>query len=67
MCDKCGEKLIQRNDDKPETIHKRMETYRTLSAPLTEYYKKKKLLHEIDGDQEIKMVFGEIVKILRKK
>ena len=67
ICDKCGEKLIQRDDDKSETVHKRMETYRTLTAPLIEYYKKKKLLHEINGDQEIKVVFGEIVKILEKK
>jgi adenylate kinase len=64
VCDKCGEKLIQRDDDKPETIHKRMDTYRTLTAPLIAYYKKKKMLHEIDGDQKIEDVFEAIVNIL---
>ncbi len=67
ICNKCGEKLMQRDDDKPETVHKRMETYRTLTAPLIEYYKKKKMLKEVDGDQDIENVFGEIVKILEKK
>ena len=67
ICDKCGEKLMQRDDDKPETVHKRMETYRTLTAPLVAYYKKKKMLHEVNGDQDIDVVFGEIVKILEKK
>ena len=64
LCDKCEGKLIQRNDDKPETVHKRMETYRILTAPLTEYYQKKKLLHEFDGNQDIEVVFEEIVKVL---
>ncbi|MBI5001946.1 adenylate kinase [Candidatus Woesearchaeota archaeon] len=67
ICDKCGEKLMQRDDDKPETVHKRMETYRTLTAPLIQYYKKKKMLREVNGDQEIQVVFNEIVKILEKK
>lgn len=67
LCDKCGEKLIQRDDDKPETIHKRMETYRTLTAPLIAYYKKKKLLQEVIGDQTIEKVFEEIISILEKK
>ena len=63
-CDKCREKLLQRDDDKPETIHKRMQTYRTLTEPLIAYYTKKKLLREINGDQKIENVFGEIVTLL---
>lgn len=66
VCDKCGEKLIQRNDDKPETVHTRMEIYRTLTAPLIAYYKKKKMLYEVNGDQAIQVVFEEIVNILEK-
>ncbi len=65
-CDKCAEKLIFRDDDKPETIHKRMETYRTLTEPLISYYKKKNLLLEIDGDQLIEKVFEDIVAVLEK-
>lgn len=67
ICNKCEEKLIQRDDDKAETVHKRMETYRTLTAPLVEYYKKKKILKEINGDQEIGKVFDDIVNNLFKK
>ncbi len=66
VCNTCEEKLIQRDDDKAETVHKRMETYRTLTAPLLDYYKKKKLLHEINGDQEIGKVFKDIVSVLNK-
>lgn len=67
ICDKCKEMLIQRDDDKPETIHKRMDTYRMLTVPLRAYYKKKKMLHEVNGDQTIEVVFEEIVNILEKK
>ncbi len=67
VCDKCGEKLVQREDDKPETIRKRMETYRTLTSPLSAYYQKKKMLHEVNGNQAIEVVFEEIVNILEKK
>lgn len=66
VCDNCGKKLIQREDDKPETIHKRLDVYRTLTAPLIAFYKKKKLLKTVNGDQEMDSVFGEIVKALEK-
>ncbi len=64
VCDKCGEKLIQRDDDKPETIHKRMETYKKLTEPLIAYYRKRKLLEEVNGDQKIEKVFADIITIL---
>lgn len=65
-CDSCGEKLIRRDDDKSETIRKRMETYRALTEPLIAYYKKKHLLYEINGDLEIEKVFDEIISVLAK-
>lgn len=67
VCNKCGKILIQRNDDKPETIQKRLEVYRTLTAPLIAFYKKKKLLRTVDGDQDMDTVFGEILTVLEKK
>lgn len=64
VCDSCSGTLIQREDDKPETIHKRMETYRTQTEPLIAYYKKKKLLKNIDGEQSIEKVFADIIAVL---
>lgn len=50
-CDRCGGPLYQRDDDRPEAVHVRMETYRESSAPLVEYYRQRQLLLLIDcGD-----------------
>ncbi len=48
-CEKCGEELIQRNDDKAETVLNRLEVYHAQTAALTGYYEKKSLLKKIDG------------------
>jgi adenylate kinase len=50
-CSVCGEELIQRNDDKAETVKNRLEVYHAQTAPLIGYYEKKGLLKKIDGDQ----------------
>ena len=50
-CDKCGEELIQRNDDKAETVLNRLKVYHDQTAPLIGYYEKKGLLKKIDGAQ----------------
>ena len=44
ICDKCGSKLIQREDDTAETVKSRLETYYNLTSPLIEYYEKKGVL-----------------------
>ena len=44
VCDKCGGKLYQRDDDKPETVKKRLEVFRENTFPLVEYYTKKGLV-----------------------
>ncbi len=49
ICDVCGTKLVQRKDDNPETIKRRLDVYREQTAPLIGYYKEKGLLVEIDG------------------
>ena len=67
VCDKCGKNLIQRDDDKPQTIEKRLEVYRTQTEPLIACYKKKKILHAVNGDKEMPEVFKEIVSILEKR
>jgi adenylate kinase len=63
-CDKDGVTLEQRNDDKPETVKRRLEVYRAQTAPLIEYYRAAGLLRETNGEQSIEMVQTEIVRIV---
>jgi adenylate kinase len=64
ICDKCGSKLILRDDDKPETVQNRLKVYHDQTQPLIEFYEKKGVLKEVDGTQDMKVVFEDIVKIL---
>ena len=61
VCDKCGGEVKQRKDDTPETIKHRLEVYHKETAPLIEYYSKKNLMHEIDGDLGIKDLQEKLV------
>lgn len=53
ICDACGTPLIQRDDDKEETVKKRLETYEEQTAPLIDYYEKKGKLITVEGQEEI--------------
>lgn len=64
ICDKCGSDLVLRDDDKPETVQKRLEVYHEQTHPLIDYYKKKGVLHAIDGTLSMETVFKNIVDIL---
>ena len=64
ICDKCGSELVLRDDDKPETVLKRLEVYHEQTHPLIDYYKKKGVLHAIDGTLSMETVFKNIVDIL---
>ena len=66
-CEKCGEELIQRADDKAETVLARLEVYHSQTAPLTGYYEKKGLLQKIAGDQGIDGTFAAIMNALGAK
>lgn len=61
ICDKCGGELYQRDDDKVETVEKRIEVYLEQTQPLIDYYDKKDLLLNVDGTKSIEEVFEEIV------
>ena len=63
-CEVCGEKLILRDDDKPETVQKRLNVYHEQTQPLIDYYTKQTILRTVDGTQDMNDVFAEIVKIL---
>lgn len=64
VCDVCGEKLILRDDDKPETVQKRLDVYHEQTQPLIDHYKKAGCLVEMDGTLDINVVFENVVKIL---
>ena len=63
-CDKCGEELIVRDDDKPETVKKRLSVYHDQTQPLIDYYKNEGILAEVDGTKDMEEVFQDIVNIL---
>ena len=64
VCDQCGEPLVLRKDDKPETVKNGLEVYHQQTQPLIDYYKKEGILAQVDGTQNMDQVFEDIVKIL---
>lgn len=64
ICDTCGEQLILRDDDKPETVQKRLDVYHEQTQPLIEYYKNAGILKSVDGTMDMEDVFKAIVQIL---
>jgi adenylate kinase len=66
VCDKCGGELYQRDDDKEETIRKRLEVYQSQTAPLIEYYQKKGILQSVNGVGNIDEIFANICAIVDK-
>jgi len=60
-----GEPLIQRDDDKEETIKKRLKTFHDQTAAILAHYDAKKLIHKIDGNREIGIITKEIDEILK--
>ena len=63
-CDACGNELIIRDDDKPETVLKRLTTYHEQTQPLIDYYKEQGILKSVDGTLPMDDVFAAIVGIL---
>ena len=64
ICDKCGGTLILRDDDKPETVTKRLSVYHEQTRPLISFYADKHVLYTVDGTQNMEQVFEAITKIL---
>jgi len=64
VCNKCGTKLVQRDDDKEDTVRNRLKVYQDQTAPLIEYYRKKGKLADIDGTGGIEAVFERMVKAI---
>ncbi len=64
ICDKCGQQLYQRDDDKPETVKARLEVYREQTEPLIGFYREAGVLRTVNGAQEMDRVFADIVGVL---
>ena len=64
ICDACGKELVLRDDDKPETVQKRLDVYHEQTQPLIDYYKKQGILHSVDGTQPMEDVFANIDAII---
>ena len=64
VCPRCGGEMYQRDDDKPETIAKRLDTYATQTAPLIDYFKGQGILKEVDGDRPVDDVYVDVRAVL---
>ena len=64
ICDRCGKELILRDDDKPETVKKRLMVYHEQTQPLIDYYAGKNILKSVDGTKNMEEVFKDIEAIL---
>lgn len=64
ICDRCGSEIVLRDDDKPETVQKRLKVYHEQTQPLIDYYKNQGILKSVDGTQPMDEVFKAIVTIL---
>jgi adenylate kinase len=66
QCDACGGKLIQRSDDRPDTIRKRLEVYQTQTLPLIGFYKNQGVMTRIDGSGDPETVYRRVTDAMGK-
>ncbi len=64
-CTACGGKLQLRDDDNESTVRNRLSVYETSTAPLVDYYRGKGILHEIDGDRPVDLVWADVQSALK--
>ena len=64
VCDTCGNETVLRDDDKPETVQKRLTVYHDQTQPLIDYYREQNILKTVDGTKALEEVFSDIVAIL---
>ena len=64
ICDTCGQSLVLRDDDKPETVLNRLQVYHKQTQPLIDFYTAKGIMKAVDGTMEMHDVFNAIVSIL---
>lgn len=64
VCPNCSGEMYQRDDDKPETIKRRLDIYESQTSPLIEYYQGHGILKEVDGDRPVDAVYNDVKEIL---
>lgn len=64
ICDRCGGKLVQRDDDRPETIAARLDVYEKQTRPILAYYRGRVAMHEIDGALPVDEITRDIERVL---
>jgi adenylate kinase len=64
ICDDDGVELIQRDDDQPEAVKRRIQVYIDKTMPVLEYYRRKGLVLELNGDQSVEEIRDEIIRAL---
>lgn len=67
ICNKCGGKIVQREDDKPDAIKRRLALYDNSTRPLLDYYREKGVLVTVNGDQDIDAVTSDILKAVNDR
>jgi adenylate kinase len=67
VCDQDGSPLLQREDDRPDTVRNRIRVYEQQTRPVVDYYRDRGLLREIEGDRSIEEVTVDILKLLEPK
>ncbi|MEA3560473.1 MAG: adenylate kinase [Candidatus Omnitrophota bacterium] len=67
VCDKCGRNLYQRNDDKPQTVIRRIDLYRKSVTLLLDYYRKKAILEIVSGDLEVEPLYKVLIDVFKKR
>ena len=65
VCDLCAGELVQRSDDRPEAIGKRLDVYRSQTAPLLAYYRDRRILREIDANRDPATIYQELLKLMQ--
>ncbi|MDI9509893.1 MAG: adenylate kinase [Bacillota bacterium] len=65
VCDYCDTDLVLRDDDKPETVKKRLQVYHEQTQPLIDYYNNKGILYTVDGTGGIEEIYEEIIRLLK--
>ena len=64
ICDRCGEPLVQRSDDRRDAIEMRLKVYDEQTAPLVRYYQERGLLFQLDGSGAVDVVFQHLLQEL---
>jgi adenylate kinase len=65
-CDSCGAALVQRKDDEEDTVRKRIDVYKGETSPVIDYYRKRKMLTDVDASKRPKEIFNNAVRIIGK-